>query len=175
MKRTILALLLCIGLLHLHAAESPLSISIAVPIHGDKRTIYFDKTTEPHFPVIVTNTSTEPVRFWQEWCSWGFNALSFELTDEHGKKLIARKVDRQIWRRNFPDCWTLQPKESLVIDVFFANTEIWQGFPLDREGHPHYYTMRVICDVQPDEYSKKLDLWTGRIVSPTQKYAFQVH
>ena len=175
MTRTILTFLCSVGLLHLRAAESPLSISIAVPIHTNDRTIYFGDKTKPHFPVIVTNTSTEPVRFWQEWCSWGYNALSFELTDKDGKTWIARKVGRQIWRRNFPDCWTLLPKESLVIDVFFADTEIWEGFPLDREGHPHYYTMRVICSVQAEEDSRKLGVWTGRIVSPAQKYAFQVH
>ena len=172
--------LVCPFVLTAHAAESPLSISIAVPIHHDQRTIYFDHTSKAHFPVVITNISTEPVKFWREWCSWGYFALSFEITDEHGKTWAASKYNSKTgkpiyWNRNFPDFWTIQPKESLVIDVLFADTEIWGGFPLNPEGHPHFFTMRVICAVRSEEHSKKLGVWTGQIMSEPQKYAFQVH
>ena len=154
------------------AAEEPLSIAIAVPIHDGKRTIGSDNEHKSHFPVIITNTSKKPVRFWQEWCSWGYNALTFELIDEHGNKRIARQGGTQIWRRNFPDFWTLRPNDSLVVDIYFSDTKIWDGFPVKIDSDSHTYTMRVLCDVKPDLDSKELKVWTGHIASASFKYDF---
>jgi len=103
----------------------PIGVSLAIPIHnGERRVEYRDQTT--HFDVIVSNTSDKPERIWREWCSWGYFGLSFEFTDEHGKRWVAKKKE-QVWTKNFPDWWTLDPHESFAIDVDFADTNISVG------------------------------------------------
>src|SRR5207253_1332755 len=116
----------------LHAGESPIAISVAVPARsGERRIEHRDSTT--HFHVIVSNTSDRPERIWREWCSWGYFGLTFEFTDESGKKWIARKKER-VWTVNAPDWWTLEAHESLVLDVHLGDLETWEGFPRPEHG-----------------------------------------
>jgi hypothetical protein len=42
------------------------------------------------FYVVLTNISQENQRAWVSWYSWGYQAISFELTTIEGKKFIAR-------------------------------------------------------------------------------------
>ena len=146
------------------ADDAPLSVSIAAPLYGETRPISLHGR-QPHFHVLLTNTSDAPLHFWREWCSWGYYALSFELTDEHGKTWIAHKKKTR-WTYNFPDFWTLLPKDSLLIEVYFTDKDRWEGF-LSR---PTHLTMRAICEVRPDDESRKLDVWSGRVASEPHKY-----
>ena len=110
-----------------HGKESPISVSVAVPAHnGERRIVYGNRTT--HIHVIVSNTSDKPQRIWQEWWSWGYYGLTFEFTDAAGKKGIAKK-QLTGWRRNFPSWHTVEPQESLVLDVHFGDSDTREGFP----------------------------------------------
>jgi hypothetical protein len=147
------------------AEESPISVSIAIPTESTTNRILFYRNRTNHFHVIVSNTSDKPQRIWQEWCSWGYFGLTFEFTDEHGKKWVANKKERS-WTRNFPDWWILEPHESLVMDVHFGDSDIWQGFPKVGDT-PQIVTMRAVLEFKPDDESRKNGIWTGRVVSPT--------
>jgi hypothetical protein len=107
------------------AEDSPISVSIAIPAErGSVRSIYYrDKTT--HFHVIVSNTSDKPQRIWREQFSWGYYGLSFEFTDEHGKKSTANKKKVLSWNHNFPDWWILETLESIVLNLYFADPKFW--------------------------------------------------
>jgi hypothetical protein len=72
------------------AAETNLAVSIAVPVQSGERGLEYS-VRHPHFHVLVANTSDMPQRVWQEWCSWGWDALSFEFTDGKGKTWTATK------------------------------------------------------------------------------------
>src|SRR5215475_3831929 len=110
-------------------ADSGIHVAIAIPQnrHGE-RTVNLSFLDRERFHVIITNTSHKPQRIWQEWCSWGYHALSFQLTDESGRTWTARKKLRA-WSRNYPDYWTSGPQGSLVLDVALFDSDIWGYSP----------------------------------------------
>jgi hypothetical protein len=149
--------------------EPPLSVSLAIPSQNGER-IIGDRDRNPHFHVIVSNTSDTPRRIWRESCSQGWFGLSFEFKDENGEKWVATKKARA-WKHNVPDCWTLKPHESFVIDVPFADPEVWQGFP-DRGNTSRTITMQAILEFKPDEAGRQHGIWNGRIVSQAEAITF---
>ena len=73
--------------------ETNLEVSIAIPERNGKRVLEYS-SRNPHFHVVVTNTSDKPQRLWREWCSWGYYCLYFELSDGKGRKWMPRKRDQ---------------------------------------------------------------------------------
>ena len=96
--------------------------------------------------------------------------MTFEFTDENGKKWVAKKKP-QVWTRNFPDWWTLDAHESLVIDVYFGDLDTWQSFPLPENGS-QMVTMQAIFEFKPDDEARKDGIWTGRVASKADKFTF---
>ncbi len=132
--------------------------------------VAFDLTS--HFPVILTNTSDKPQRIVTEGNSWGDHALSFELTDDSGKKFTAQRVVPD-YAKNMLHWWILSPKEDLVLDVYFADSDRWQNFPLPvGYGHSQTVTMRAVFEVKSNEVPASAGLWVGHIVSQPVKYVF---
>jgi len=176
MRKPILTILFALTLVvaDAMAGDSPIAVSVAVPANNGERRIedieYKGQCDTAHFPVIVTNSSDKPQRIWREWCSWGYFGLTFEFTDESGKKWVAEKKG-QIWTFNFPDWWTLEPHESLVIDVYFADTNTWVGFPLPNNGS-QTVTMQAVFEFKPDNEARQHGVWTGRVVSNAEKITF---
>ncbi len=153
------------------ADDSPISVSLAIPAQWGGRALENYQDGHPtHFHVIVSNVSGQPQRIWQEWCSWGYFGLTFELTDDQGKKWVAQKCPRD-WDKNFPSTWTLDPHESLALDVYFTDTNIWQGFPMPRQSS-QTVTMQAVLEFKPDDNSRQIGVWTGRAVSKAEKVAF---
>ncbi len=169
--RSKLILLLLLGAMlpaALRAAPA-LSVSLAIPRGGEQRYLeYHDKTS--HFHVIISNLSNKPKRVWKEWCSWGYFTLRFEIEDEAGRKWTVKKKDRS-WTMNAPDWWVLEPRESVVLDVFFADQDIWAGFPRPDHG-AQTVTIRAVFESEPDKYSRQQGIWTGQIVSEARKVKF---
>lgn len=150
-------------------AEEPLSLSIGIPLNKNgEGFLRAKKGVNAHFPVVITNTSAEPVRFWQEWCSWGCFALSFKLTDEKGRTWAVKKTDHA-WTMNYPDFCVILPRESYVIEVYIDDPRRWDGFP----SPPQTVTMNAVCEVKADPDSKRLGVWTGQIASPSHRYVFE--
>ena len=165
-------LLLVASLTTGRCAETPpvLSVRIALPVRSNEiresveRELVYPNFTGGipfHFPVIVTNISDKPQRVAQEGCSWGHDALSFEVTDESGTKQKAAKVGID-FAKNIDSWWTLQPGESLVINVFYTDTATWTGFPRPSAHKSQTVTMRAVFEMKP----------FGRIVSKPLKIVF---
>ena len=154
---------------HSQERDNRLALSIAIPLRNSGREIKY-AGERPHFHVVLTNTSKQPVNVWRDWNSWGYSALSFEVTDDKGKTWKVQKGPRG-WDKNFPDYWTVAAHENLVLDVYFADADTWQRFPRPTGG-PQTYTMRAVFETSPDEESKKYSVWTGRVVSTADKYTF---
>jgi len=151
---------------HFNAGENLISVSIAIPWSFERRR----EITRPwRLHVVLTNTSNQPQNIWKEWNSWGYYALSFEVTDEHGKTSIVRKGIK-VWTVDGTDYWTLDPHESLVIDVDCASDE-WEGFPRPTK-EPQSVAMRAIFEIKPDAASRKFSVWTGRVFSKVADYTF---
>jgi len=164
---------MALGLIPCAAAEKEtapdqdaLEVSIAIPIgSGEGRGLSYSRL---QFPVVITNRSEKPVRIFQERFSWGYDALSFEVTDPDGKLW---KIEKGIsaWTMNGPGYWILPPHEHLVIEVNLSDTKTWKPFPTVKD-FPADITMRAVFETSPTKESKRLSVWTGRVVSKTEKY-----
>jgi hypothetical protein len=156
------------------AEENTLALSIAIPAlaaNNERSVPAYDRNS--HFPVILTNTSDKPQLIVTPWNSWGDHALSFEITDKASKTSVARTVPLD-YTKNILQWWTLQPQESLVLDVYFADPNKWEGFP-----HPAHYgdseavTIRAIFEFNVATRKPLAEgLWTGRVVSKSQPIVF---
>jgi hypothetical protein len=154
--------------------EPTIALCIAVPTLGpgknEREVAAFD--VHSHFQVILLNISGKPQRIVTEGNSWGYDALSFEFTDQAGKKFAPRRKT-VVWTRNNLRWWLLQPQESLVLEVYFADSQRWQGFPNPpRYGDSEAVTLRAVFEIKPNEVPPKDGLWTGRVLSKPGKYVF---
>lgn len=147
----------------------PISISVCIPATGayetsggGSRSLSFFPGS--HFHVVISNTSTNTVRFWDEECSWGYDALSFQFSDTAGNRWIAKKVSKG-WDHNFPHWWSLKPTESGVIDVYFADPKVWDGFRRATNKMFFTATLSAVYEIRADEDASENGIWTGRIVS----------
>ena len=59
-----------------------------------------------------------------------------------------------------------------MIDVYFSDAEIWTGFPRPKNG-TEAVTMRAIFTNEPDEDTKKHNVWSGRLATKPLKYTFE--
>jgi hypothetical protein len=153
------------------AADPGLEISIVIP-HTEDRPGYIawgNAERDAHFHVLLTNTSNQTERLFQEWCSWGYYALTFEITDENGHTSKARKGPHA-WTMNYPAYWTISQHENFVIDVYFADRTTWGDSFWLIPGHPKgEVTLRAIYHVAPGPESEKFGVWTGEITSKPVK------
>lgn len=149
--------------------EPPLTLSIAVPEHHGHRSLNLD--TE-HFHVVLTNVSRKPVRLWTEAYSWGYGNLAFEIIDDAGEVTRVEKKMR-VWDKDVPDYLTLHPGGHHVINVDFFKSDQWKNPPARPKDDPKPRTieMRAVYEIQPDSQSRRLGVWTGKIVSPAKRYA----
>jgi len=150
------------------AEDSGLSVSIVIP-HTDAglgELRWSAGPPAPHFHVLLQNTTAAPKRIFQEWNSWGYYALSFELTNESGETTLVHKGVHG-WTKNGPSYWTIAPNDFAIIDVYFADRSTWgDGFWLKPGNPTGRVKLRAIYQVSPDENSKNLSVWTGKITSP---------
>jgi len=150
------------------AEDSGLSVAIVIPhVDDDLGELRWSAgPPAPYFHVLLRNTTTAPQRIFQEWNSWGYYALCFELTNESGETTVVRK-GIAFWTRNGPSYWTIAPNDFAIIDVYFADRGTWgDGFWLKSGNPTGRVKLRAIYQVNADESSKKLSIWTGKITSP---------
>ncbi|HWB59577.1 MAG TPA: hypothetical protein VG733_08795 [Chthoniobacteraceae bacterium] len=157
------------------AAPGPgITIAIAAPAFGpgDDRPREIPVNSKSHFHVVITNVSDKIQRVEMEGSSDGDEALSFEITDENGKKTIVHRAMME-YGKNMLHWWVLQPGECVVTDVDVMGNEWQPGFP-----HPDHYgasetvTMSAIFEFKTGAYAEKEGLWTGRVTSKPEKYTF---
>ena len=113
------------------------------------------------FNVILTNISDEELSVWREWCSWGNDCLSFEVTLSDGGFFMITKKPRE-YLKNYPDPFLVSPNKSFVLSVKFGDDE-WQGFPKDWEDQD--IKIRAIYRIKKDDQSVRLKVWNGEIKS----------
>jgi hypothetical protein len=69
----------------------PFTLSIVPGRSGD---ITMAKKNPNEFYVVLTNVSGLSQPVWESWNSWGYRAISFELTTTDGKKFVVSKAAR---------------------------------------------------------------------------------
>ncbi len=85
-------------------ADSVWRLSIVAPENDGVLAIQLSPIE--HFHVVLENRSRTPRKFWKDSNSWGYSALSLEVTDRSGTKRVIQKRPRS-WRKNFPGFWEI--------------------------------------------------------------------
>lgn len=170
--------------------EQDLAIEIAVPTKNGVRGLQLDNTNWT-FHVIISNVSTNQIRLWEEWCSWGFYSVSFEIITPDGKKTMIEK-GTMAWGGNAPDYYILLPGESFAIAIRFnemgcvENEKLWVNLPKLKLERGQKIRMRAVYRISPEEDmeetdteghvthemapEKKYHIWTGKVVSDWKEY-----
>jgi len=70
--------------------------------------------------------------------------------------------------------WIVQPRESVVFDVYFADAKQWEGFPHPvRYGNSQTVTMRAVFGFSPITQEPPEDgLWAGHVFSKPVQVVF---
>ena len=147
--------------------QADLSLTIAVPIHNDQRTIQVGRQAT-RFHVIIENSSERQVNLWRERYSWGYFNLKFQITDEKGATWIARKKEKE-WEKNFPSFVSVDPRDKMVIDVTF-NPDIWENVLPPNTEQSTTVSMIAIYESEDSEDTRKRGIWSGRLVSDKREY-----
>lgn len=109
------------------------------------------------------NGSNKPIVLLTERCSWGYESVSFELTNPAGTTYsIVRK--QKPWFKNAPSPVTVEPGGVLLRPVNFGDGT-WQGFPAGVAGSVDGWKVRVKETVNSDNFISNRGYWTGQVTS----------
>jgi hypothetical protein len=101
-------------------------------------------------------------------CSWGYDNLSFEVTDEAGRTVAVTKRKRA-WTKNAPDWEVIPPGGHQVREINFDPTK-WENSPMPEAGRSRAVRIRAIYSIPEEARTKKHGIWTGRVSSPEESY-----
>lgn len=114
------------------------------------------------FYVLLSNVSKQPPTVWEDWNSWGYQAISFELTTADGKK-YALSRRQQEFTANFPSTFLIEPGEFQVFAIHLD--EWWETHPSLPKTAELRITLKAIYEVSPTPESAQYNVWTGRVES----------
>ena len=124
-----------------------------------------DKPRE--FYVVLTNSSSEPQAVWEDWNSWGYQTVSFELTNVDGKKFhVSRRPG--IFTVNFPSTFLISPGEHQVYAIRLD--QWWETQPPLPKTDETDITLKAIYEVPPTPEAAQYKVWTGRLESRTYNF-----
>ena len=138
-----------------------------------KAYISFDHTN--HFHVLLTNNSSGPIKLFEEWNSWGYYGLSFEITYSDGRKVQSAR-ERRGCDKNFPSTVTIAPHGYYIFDVNFNNDSkkdyVWVNSVRSekRSDDGTHCSMRAIYFIESSSASIEEHAWTGTITSEIRPY-----
>jgi hypothetical protein len=121
-----------------------------------------------HFHVVITNMSDKPLRLWRDWCSWGEQMLSFQITDENGKVTHVKRVPCE-YLKNYPAWTTIPVGNHMVLEVSF-DPQKWISAPLPEKGKSREVKMKAVFEIPKDKDTKEHKVWTGKVSSPKHAY-----
>ena len=142
--------------------EAPWTLRIVPTRSSEKSGTTIDNATKAsYFYVVLSNISKNNMSVWREWCSWGNECLSFDITIPNAKTFRVTKVPRE-YGKNWPDSFVVQPGNHFVYKVRFNDD--WAGFPKDWKKQK--VKIKAIYEVKKDDSTERLNVWTGKLESP---------
>jgi hypothetical protein len=145
-------------------ASSPFRVTL-VPTKSDERGQIISAANNPGtFYVVLINDSPKAEVVWESWNSWGYDAISFEVTSSDGTTRHLSKK-KQIFTRNFPTTFSIPPAGCQVYPIQFDST--WANVPsLFPSLGDVKVTVQAIYEVQSSQEAGEYGVWVGRTVSP---------
>ena len=119
------------------------------------------------FYVVLTNVSRLPQPVWESWNSWGYQALSFELTTTDGKKFVVSKK-QQNFTRNLPSMLLVEPGEHQVYAIELD--ELWETNPTLPKSDRMPIALKAIYEIAESPQAAQNHVWVGRVES--RRYNF---
>jgi len=114
------------------------------------------------FYVVLTNISGEHQAVWDVWNSWGYRAISFDMTTADGKRFVISKRE-QDFTRNGPSTFVVEPGEHQVYAIRFDKS--WEVRPTLPKVGEMPITLKAIYEISPTPESVQHQVWTGRVES----------
>jgi hypothetical protein len=114
------------------------------------------------FYVLLSNVSKQLQTVWEDWNSWGYQTISFELTTADGKKHVVSKR-QQGFTKNYPSTLVIEPGEHHVYVIHLD--EWWAIQPPIPKTDETTITLKAIYEVSPTPESAQYKVWTGRLES----------
>ncbi len=111
--------------------------------------------------------SPETQAVWEDWNSWGYQNVSFELVTENGKKVLLSKRQAE-FTTNFPSTFLIEPRENQVYDIRLD--EEWKAQPTLAKSDEMAITLKAIYEVPPTPEAAEYKVWTGRVESRSYKF-----
>ncbi|MBD2767539.1 hypothetical protein IC235_06505 [Hymenobacter sp. BT664] len=122
------------------------------------------------FHVLLYNPSDKPLRLFEEWNSWGYFGLSFDLTYPDGRVVHSEKTSVG-WDKNVPTFTVIAPKGYYVFEVSFDPSRWKNSVLLEKSGeHGRKCRLRAIYSIPSDPEAVKYGVWTGTIRSAERAY-----
>jgi len=146
----------------LHAGDLKLPFKVSI-VPDEGRGISIARKKPRVFYVVITNISDEPQNTWQDWNSWGFWAISFELTMPDGKRILINRNRKERFTKNSPATFIIPPGEHEVYPIQL-DTE-WDNRPTFTKAGEASIKLKAIYAVAPTKESAEFNVWTGRIES----------
>ena len=122
------------------------------------------------FYVVLSNISKQPQTVWEDWNSWGYKAVSFELTTEDGKEYLLSKR-QQAFTVNFPSTLVIEPGEFHVFAIHLD--EWWETHPSLPKTAELRITLKAIYEISPTPESAQYNVWTGHVESHIYKFTIR--
>jgi hypothetical protein len=122
------------------------------------------KESPGFFYVVLSNTSKEPQAAFEDWNSWGYQAVSFEIEKADGEEFtVSHKPEP--FTRNFPSVFLLPPGEHMVYQISLDDEwETAPSIPM-ADQTPVEIALKAIYELRPTPESVKGKVWTGRLES----------
>ena len=146
------------------AADKPFSIAIVPSSHrleGGPAISWSDDTKES-FYVVLTNKTDKEQRVFETWNSWGYYAMSFEITLLSGEKVrVLRKPI--FFTVNFPSTFIIPPKGHFVFEITLDKD--WIGKPDSWEDGQTKVKIKAVYEPSACKRLKERAVWIGKIES----------
>ncbi len=120
-------------------------------------------TPKSTFKVSILNGTKEKTTLMNDSCSWGYDAMSFDLKSPSGKEFHITRVEKN-WNRNFPRGDKLDPIGMKVRTINFAD-KTWEGFPAGISGNMDGWQVRVNFKIPKSLLYSDEGFWSGEIHS----------
>ena len=116
------------------------------------------------FEIHLLNNSKKAISLHDEWNSYGYYNLKFEISDRNDTKYWITKKSA-VWYRNFETSTELKPGEKVVIPVALTD-DVWSGLQPVRDGVRPILFIRALYEQYPEMVrSKDTSLWKGSLSS----------
>ena len=137
--------------------------------------IVFDYTD--HFHVLLTNNSEKPIVLFEEWNSWGYFGLSFDITYSDGRKVHSTKFSSG-WDKNAASTVTIAPHGFYIFNVTFSKKEdlnhhrFWINSLFDEKGLDKGLKCRIraVYSIENSPEAQREHAWIGTVTSEENNY-----